>query len=93
MMRSSGTLIFYVDGEFMTNYQPILPSQYTISQPTSFEIGSGGSSARFFKGAVDEVRVYNRALSSAEVQQLYNFGAAGASLGPLSRRRRFHPGS
>lgn len=29
---------------------------------------------RFFNGKIDEVRVYNRALSAAEIKQLYNMG-------------------
>ncbi len=35
-----------------------------------FLIGAGASSG-FFSGAIDEVRIYNRALSSNDVQQLY----------------------
>jgi hypothetical protein len=72
--RSSGTLMFYLDGIFVTNDAPTL---ITPGTPTSFEVGSGGSSARFFKGAIDEVRIYDRVLSMAEVQQLYDFSAAG----------------
>jgi hypothetical protein len=72
MMRNSGTLMIYVNGEFTTNYAPTLASGQAILEPTSFEIGSGGSSARFFNGAVDEVRVYNRPLTASEVQQLYS---------------------
>ena len=35
----------------------------------------GGSDANFsFKGSVDDVRIYNRALSAAEIKQLYNMG-------------------
>ncbi len=33
----------------------------------------GGTSTRRFNGSIDEMRMYNRALSPAEVQQLYNF--------------------
>jgi len=41
----------------------------------------GANSASDFTGSVDDVRVYNRALSATEVAQLYNTGAAkiGAS--------------
>jgi hypothetical protein len=28
----------------------------------------------YFDGLIDEVRIYNRALSAAEVQKLYNMG-------------------
>lgn len=37
-------------------------------------IGSGYENANYFRGAIDEVRVYNRAISDAEVAQLYRMG-------------------
>ncbi len=46
----------------------------------SFEgvlIGSGVS--LFYPGAIDDVRIYNRALSASEVLQLYDMGSAGHS--------------
>ena len=44
----------------------------------SFNIGGGGisdSSGNYFKGKIDDVRIYNRALSSAEIASLYSGGA------------------
>ncbi len=35
-----------------------------------------GLSPYYFNGSLDDVRVYNRALSAGEVQQLYNIGSA-----------------
>ena len=35
---------------------------------------NGGGSTSAFNGSLDDVRVYNRALSAGEVQQLYNLG-------------------
>jgi hypothetical protein len=37
-------------------------------------IGQNGSNGERFNGVVDEVRIYNRALSESEVKQLYNLG-------------------
>jgi hypothetical protein len=37
-------------------------------------IGEYGASLYHFSGLIDDVRVYNRALSAAEVQALYNAG-------------------
>ncbi|MBI3850301.1 MAG: hypothetical protein HY298_08440 [Verrucomicrobia bacterium] len=34
------------------------------------QVGGGGS---FFKGSLDDIRIYNRTLSDQEVQQLYNY--------------------
>lgn len=41
---------------------------------TAFFIGNSSTYGRTFEGKVDEMRVYNRALSESEVQQLYRFG-------------------
>jgi hypothetical protein len=50
----------------------------TISDGRNLIIGAyaavGGSKARFFPGSIDEMRIYNRALSAAEVKQLYLAG-------------------
>jgi hypothetical protein len=73
MVRSNGTVMCYVNGEFTTNSLPILPPGNTIGAPTAFAIGSGGSSARFFAGAINDVRIYKIPLSGSEIQQLYNY--------------------
>ena len=39
-------------------------------------IGATGLGTLFFSGSLDDVRIYNRALSSAEVKQLYQEGSA-----------------
>ncbi|MGA2175941.1 MAG: LamG domain-containing protein [Verrucomicrobiota bacterium] len=67
MLRSSGSTMFYVNGVLTTN--GILNTPGT---PTSFEIGSA-TGIRFFNGAIDDVRIYNRALSASEVQELYQY--------------------
>jgi hypothetical protein len=36
-----------------------------------FNIGSGPTFGEYFSGVIDEVRIYNRALSSDQVQSLY----------------------
>ncbi len=53
------------------------PDSYTGSITDSnhaFEIGRGYSNSYNFDGSIDDVRIYNRALSDAEVQTLYNLG-------------------
>jgi hypothetical protein len=49
-----------------------LPSLDMYPSPLGSSIGAYGRGAdnRYFKGVVDEVRIYNRALSAAEIQQL-----------------------
>jgi hypothetical protein len=76
MLRSAGAAMFYVNGIPSTNTFLATPT----APPTAFEIGSAGypsyGESLFFVGAVDDVRVYNRALSSNEVQELYEYEAA-----------------
>ena len=45
-----------------------------VSPPTNLRIGREYSGNYPFSGSIDEVRIYNRALSAAEVQALYNAG-------------------
>ena len=72
-VRNGGSLIFYVNG-VQTD------SQSGVSQavaPTSQVIGAymvSGSAFGLFPGSIDDVRVYNRALSATEVLQLYKLG-------------------
>jgi hypothetical protein len=65
MLRNSGVTTFYVNGVLTPNSTTISPQA-----PTTFKIGSENG-IRFFNGAIDDVRIYNRALSSNEVAQLY----------------------
>jgi hypothetical protein len=41
---------------------------------TSMSLGSFNNSSQFFRGELDEIRIYNRALSGAEVFELYKAG-------------------
>lgn len=73
------------DGSNMTTYVNGL-KKATVSGPASicastagFLIGGrygGGSTARYFSGAIDEVKIYNYALTSDDVKRDYNRGAS-----------------
>ena len=65
MLRNSGVTTFYVNGVFTSGGNAATPYA-----PSSFRIGSENG-LRYFSGAIDDVRVYNRALSSNEVATLY----------------------
>jgi len=45
-----------------------------LSNASNLAIGSLSLVGNFFDGKIDEVRVYNRALSAAEIRYLYNYG-------------------
>jgi hypothetical protein len=70
MLRSSGSTTIFVNGALTTNNVTTTPEI-----PTSFEIGSANGT-RFFDGAIDDVRIYDRPLSSIEVEQLYQYESA-----------------
>ncbi|WP_160164641.1 LamG-like jellyroll fold domain-containing protein [Pedosphaera parvula] len=69
-----GTVKLYVDGSLdQTNFN------YTVTQPYTFNTTSIGALVRpgisgFFNGSIDEVAVWERALSQAEVQSLITNG-------------------
>ncbi|MBU6390606.1 hypothetical protein KGQ31_03615 [Patescibacteria group bacterium] len=47
----------------------------TVNSDTSYNFEIGDSrGASLFGGMIDDVRVYNRALTASEVLQLYNMG-------------------
>ena len=81
---ATGTMRLYVDGfmaaETTTNVRPF--GDLDASQNPGIGIGNhGGASAtphNFpFDGLIDELSVYNRALTDLEVQGIYDAGAAG----------------
>ena len=61
--------LLYVNGTFIEN------KSYSgnIVSPTYFDVGRhAGTNLDWFNGTIDEVMVWNRALSSDEISQLYN---------------------
>jgi hypothetical protein len=60
----------YLDGiekSAATNYE-------LHSTPTEIHLGSHNGNHQYYKGLIDDVRIYDRALSAEEVQALYNLG-------------------
>lgn len=51
----------------------------SINQTNSIYIGReiGGSNSRRVNGLIDDVRIYNRALSASEISELYRMNATG----------------
>ena len=72
-------LAFTCDGSNLKAFQDgaligsktINPS-FVLNTSNPLIIGSGNNSEFFFKGAIDEVRIYNRVLSTSEVSDLYD---------------------
>jgi PKD repeat protein len=69
-----GDTRLYVDGTLYAT------SSFAFSQITptsSLRIGSGYAGGRFFTGSIDEVTIYNRALSGSEIVSIANEGSGG----------------
>jgi len=62
------TTKFYVDGELK---QTAPFSGSPVSNRNGISIGTASINNRFFKGSIDDIRIYNRAITDTEVQQLY----------------------
>jgi hypothetical protein len=69
--RSSGLATIYLDGAQNGD------ADQDSGTPGLFgdiSIGNNGNDTDFFNGLIDEVRIYNRALSAGEVNRLYQMG-------------------
>ncbi len=72
-------IVVTYDGTTMTTYVDSVndgSGSFSTSLPTisGGAVGIGGHNLEYFNGTIDEVRVYNRALSATEVAQLYQLG-------------------
>src|SRR3989344_5397538 len=71
--RSANTFKIYGDG-VQRGSDTSIAGVGSVSNAMAFRIGSGSNDASFYLGQVDDVRIYNRAISAAEVAQLYSYG-------------------
>lgn len=74
-VRDSGTIKLYLDGsEIATGTDNT--GNIDISDPLIIGAGQaiGGSVGNFFKGYIDETSIFNYALSSAQILEIYNNG-------------------
>lgn len=73
MVIESGNSRIYIDGTlFSTSTQTFT----SINSTPTIRVASGFSSGRFFDGSIDEVAIYDTALSAARVQEHYNAAVA-----------------
>jgi prepilin-type N-terminal cleavage/methylation domain-containing protein len=69
---SNGVPSAYLDSSLVGTYS----GSNAIAPTTSMSyIGGGMTTARYFNGSIDDVRVYNRALSGSEISALFTGGA------------------
>ena len=68
----AGTYHIYLNGSLADNGTQGANSTTYISNTGYLYIGQRGNSAGYVNGKVNDVRIYNRALSQAEIQAIYN---------------------
>ncbi len=77
------TIRMYVDGKVSGN-----PTSFSgtlnSGSPLLFAEASGATGGSNFNGSIDDVRIYNRALSAFDIQQLYHEGAVTHGASPTS---------
>ena len=72
----SATLRLFIDGAQVASTPITVVANNT--RPLLLGYASGGGTAqRFFRGSVDELAIYGRALSSVEISAIYSVGGAG----------------
>jgi len=64
---TQGTHKLYIDGVLVNSNATIAPQ---TASPTTLEFGRWAGNSEYFGGSLDDVRIYNRALTAAEVQTL-----------------------
>ncbi len=82
--NSNGSKI-YINGEEMASNSFFINNTYVTGKDLSFGVNVSGngiapatdSNTGYFKGIIDEIRIYNRALTKEEIQLLYHIGGWG----------------
>ncbi len=83
--KSGGTVTFYLDGVLGTAQRggsPIASYNPGFVFNTNFTLGSLDDQVQPLPGMLDEVEVFNRALTTSEIQSIFNAGSAGKCLPP-----------
>ena len=82
----AANLKIYVDGAEVTTFSPRdegagdISNEYGLSIGAKFDAGDSDAWEDFFDGAIDEVGIWDRALSVLEIERLYEDGLAGRGL-------------
>jgi|688.fasta_scaffold11033_8 hypothetical protein len=75
----AGSLIGFLNG--VQEYNLVIPVNTTVVAAEGFHIGTfRGATDRWFNGSIDEVAIWDRALTLSEAQEVYARGNAGDSL-------------
>jgi hypothetical protein len=74
----------YIDGQMVLTFDPtVCPGDLSNTGPLRIGNHATPDLPAFYHGIIDEVSLYNRALSSNEIASIYNAGSAGKCARPL----------
>jgi hypothetical protein len=73
---ATGIQALYVNGALVAS-QSLTPSAMCTSDATVAIGAEGAGAQRFFPGVIDEVEIFNRALTATEIKEIYDAGANG----------------
>src|SRR5262249_9745136 len=83
---SSGTLRLFIDGAMVAQTITAIRPLYELDPNYGPGLGIGGHSGDYgffpFNGMIDEISLYSRALSPAEIQAIYGAGSGGKCVAP-----------
>ena len=84
--RQGDTLTYFVDGELVASLTTSIIGNYNLASDQALLIGWDlvNPSATFFKGKIDELSIWNRALSETEIQSDLLYSLQGNEPGLLS---------
>ena len=77
--KSGDTKKVYINGKLVTNWTTVWTGSIKYDSSTEMNIGRQPDIGRYFNGSIDDTRIYNRALSESEIQELYNESACSQS--------------
>ncbi|HXI83194.1 MAG TPA: LamG-like jellyroll fold domain-containing protein [Verrucomicrobiae bacterium] len=89
---NGSSMILYLDGQVAAQ-QPASGVLAITSDRLAIGSDPAGSVSNMFSGRMDDVRVYGRALSAAEIAQLYNADTVGDGIPNWWRQQYFGTGS
>src|SRR3989344_5140942 len=81
--QSTNEVELYIDGLYQTPTGRVTNNNTNNFANDDLYFMSRGGTTLFGNGKLDDVRIYNRALSAAEVSSLYNLGAAKFGISPI----------
>jgi hypothetical protein len=72
-------ITFYKNGAVESSTQPVAVNSTNSFGNHTIYIGARNNASLWFKGELDEIRVYSRALSAADVEELYEYDDSSAA--------------